>query len=163
MQDWRIGIGYDLHVVTMDRPLRLGGVTVPCDFGLRGHSDADVVLHAVIDGLFGAAGLADIGEHFPDDDPAWAGADSRDLLGVALQELRQEGWVVHNLDLIIIAEKPRLRDHKGAIRQSLARLLSIPEERVGVKAKTAEGLDSIGAGQALACQAAVLIWRPMAG
>jgi 2-C-methyl-D-erythritol 2,4-cyclodiphosphate synthase len=161
VQDWRIGIGYDLHAVATGRPLRLGGVTVPCDIGLQGHSDADIVLHAVIDALFGAAGLPDIGEHFPDHDPAWRGTDSRVLLRTALQEVLGEGWTVHNVDVIIVTERPRLREHKGAIRSSLAGLLSVPEGRISVKAKTCEGFDAIGNGRAMACQAAVLIRRPL--
>ncbi len=150
-------MGYDLHAVVTGRPLRLGGIQIPWDRGLGGHSDGDVVLHAVIDGLFGAAGLPDIGEHFPDTDPAYAGIDSRALIRRAIEEVTDLGWRVHNLDVMIHAEQPRLGTHKPAIRTSLSQLVNGPEERISVKAKTNEGLDAIGRGEAIACHVAVLL------
>lgn len=157
--DWRIGIGYDLHAVVTGRPLRLGGIDIPWDRGLGGHSDGDVVLHAVIDGLFGAAGLPDIGDHFPDTDPAYAGMDSCALMRRAVEEVAGQGWQVHNLDVMIHAERPRLGAHKPAIRESLSRLVGVSAERIAVKAKTNEGLDAVGRGEAIACHVAVLLKR----
>jgi 2-C-methyl-D-erythritol 2,4-cyclodiphosphate synthase len=151
----RVGIGYDLHRLVAGRPLRLGGVVVPHDKRLVGHSDADVVLHAVIDAMLGAAGLGDIGERFPDTDPAYRDADSGQLLRQVLVEVRAAGLGPACVDVIIHAEQPRLAKHKPAIRQSLAGLLELPIEAVNVKAKTNEGLDAIGRGEAIACWACV--------
>lgn len=156
----RVGIGYDLHRLVAGRPLVLGGVRIPFERGLTGHSDADVVLHAVIDALLGAAGLGDIGERFPDTDPAFQGADSGRLLQAVVAEVRGKGYRPAWVDLIIHAELPTLGPHKPAIRQSLARLLELPTEAVNVKAKTNEGLDAIGRGEAIACWACVGVTRP---
>jgi 2-C-methyl-D-erythritol 2,4-cyclodiphosphate synthase len=151
----RVGIGYDLHRLVVGRPLRLGGIVVPHDKGLVGHSDADVVLHAVIDAMLGAAGLGDIGERFPDTDPAYRDADSGQLLRQVFADMRAAGFRPACVDVIIHAEQPRLAGHKPAIRQSLAGLLELPIEAVNVKAKTNEGLDAIGRGEAIACWACV--------
>lgn len=157
--DWRIGIGYDIHAVVPDRVLMLGGIEVPADFGLSGHTDGDVVLHAVIDAMLGAAGLPDIGEHFPDDDPAHKGRRSSELLEEVLREVNDLGWRINNLDLTIRAEKPKLAAYKNRLRQSLASLLSLDPERIGVKAKTNEGFDAVGEGRAIACEAALILKR----
>lgn len=152
----RIGIGYDLHRTATGRRLVLGGVEIPCGFGLAGHSDADVVLHAICDALLGAAALGDIGEHFPDDDPRWKDADSRRLLAVVLRLIQAADLAPAQVDLIIHAERPKLRDQKPAIRASVAGLLGLPEQRVSVKATTNEGLGPIGRGEAIACWAVVV-------
>lgn len=157
--DWRIGIGFDIHEVVTGRPLRLGGLTLDSARGLGGHSDGDVVLHAIIDALFGAAGLGDIGEHFPDTDPRWAGCDSRELVARAMREVRDRRWGVHNLDVIVITERPRLASHKGPMAAAVAQLLDTAPERVSIKAKTHEGLDAVGRGEAMSCHAAVLLKR----
>ncbi len=154
---YRVGTGYDLHRTAEGRPLILGGERIPCAFGLAGHSDADVVLHAVCDALLGAAGLGDIGELFPDTDPAYKDADSRGLLAEVLERVRSAGYSVGNLDVIIHAQRPKLSEHKPRIRASLAELLELPPDAVGVKATTNEGLDAIGRGEALACWATVLL------
>lgn len=149
----RVGIGTDLHRTEAGRPLILGGVTIESPFGLAGHSDADVVLHAVIDALLGAAGQPDIGELFPDTDPKYRGADSRDLLKVALARIQAAGFAVVNVDVTIHAQRPKLSAHKNTIRGSLSKLLGIIGERIGVKAKTGEGLDAVGRGEAIGCTA----------
>jgi 2-C-methyl-D-erythritol 2,4-cyclodiphosphate synthase len=147
----RVGIGTDLHRLEAGRRLVLGGVPIECEFGLAGHSDADVVLHAVADALLGAAGLPDIGEQFPDTDPRFRGADSRKLLHSVVALVRAQGYAVANVDVVVHAERPRLSAHKPAMRSSIADLLGVPVERVGVKAKTNEGLDAVGRGEAIAC------------
>ncbi len=157
--EWRIGIGYDIHAVVLDRVLMLGGIEVPAEFGLSGHTDGDVVLHAVIDAMLGAAGLPDIGEHFPDNDPAYKGRPSSELLEEALREVNDLGWRINNLDLTIRAEKPKLAAYKNRLRQSLAVLMSLDPERIGVKAKTNEGFDAVGEGRAIACEAALTLKR----
>lgn len=156
----RIGIGYDLHRLVPDRPLVLGGVTIPHDRGLLGHSDGDAVLHALCDALLGAAGAGDIGELFPDSDPRWKDAHSRVFVEAACERVSAIGLEIANVDLIVHAQEPRLGPHKAAIRAAVADLLAIPLERVAVKATTNEGLDAIGQGRALACWAAVLLTSP---
>ena len=156
---YRSGIGYDLHRTAEDRPLVLGGVRIPCEFGLAGHSDADVVLHALCDALLGAAGLGDIGELFPDTDPAYTDADSRRFVENVLARIQSAGYSVCNLDVIVHAERPKLTEYKPRIRASLAQLLALPIDTVGVKATTNEGLDAIGRGEAIACWATVLLTR----
>ncbi len=148
-----MGIGTDLHRLVPGRPLVLGHVAIPFELGPLGHSDGDVVLHAVIDALAGAAGLPDIGEMFPDTDPTFAGADSGQLLATAMERLRAAGWAVVNVDVIIHAQRPKLSAYKPAIRAELARLLDLPSGAVSIKAKTNEGLDAIGRGEAIACTA----------
>ncbi|MFQ5807724.1 MAG: 2-C-methyl-D-erythritol 2,4-cyclodiphosphate synthase, partial [Phycisphaerae bacterium] len=134
-----------------------GGVPIPHECGLAGHSDADIVLHALCDALLGAAGLGDIGELFPDSDPAYKDADSRRFVAEVLARVRTAGYSVNNVDVIIHAERPKLADHKARIKASLAALLGLPADAVGVKATTSEGLDAIGRGEALACWATVLL------
>jgi 2-C-methyl-D-erythritol 2,4-cyclodiphosphate synthase len=153
----RVGIGYDVHRLVEGRPLILGGVRIPYRRGLAGHSDADAVLHALCDALLGALGQPDIGVLFPDTDPQWQDADSRQFVVAALRRVLAAGYEVGNVDLIIHAEQPKLGSQKDAIRQAIAELLGLPPESVGVKATTNEGLDAIGRGEAIACWAAVLV------
>jgi 2-C-methyl-D-erythritol 2,4-cyclodiphosphate synthase len=155
----RVGIGHDTHRLAEGRPLLLGGVRVEHCRGLLGHSDADVVLHAVTDALLGAAGLGDIGDAYPDTDPAWRGADSSRFLSETLARLNQEGWRIVNLDVIIFAQEPKLGPAKAAIRARLADLLRLDAGCVNVKAKTGERVGSIGRAEAIGCQAVVLIDR----
>ncbi|RMF83110.1 MAG: 2-C-methyl-D-erythritol 2,4-cyclodiphosphate synthase [Planctomycetota bacterium] len=153
----RVGVGYDLHRTEPGRRLVLGGVEIPHHAGLVGHSDADVVLHAICDALLGAAALGDIGELFPDSDPKYAGADSRRFIADVLARVNRAGFTVSNVDVVIHAQQPRLTPHKPAIRDSLAELLALPTSAVGVKATTNEGLDAVGRGEAMACWAVVLL------
>jgi 2-C-methyl-D-erythritol 2,4-cyclodiphosphate synthase len=157
-----VGIGHDTHRLMEGRPLILGGVHVEYARGLVGHSDADVVLHALTDALLGAAGLGDIGDAFPDTDPANKDADSRHFLEGTLKRLNQAGWHVVNVDVIIFAQEPKLGPVKGRIRQRLAELLDLPGDAVNVKAKTGEKVGHIGRAEAIGCQAAVLIDRKQA-
>lgn len=159
MSDLRVGLGYDLHRLVEDRPLILGGVTIPYERGLLGHSDADVVLHAIIDALLGATGQGDIGELFPDTDAEWKGADSRKLFAEVMRRVVEAGWAVVNCDLNVVAQKPKLKDHKPAIRQSIAGLLGVDTSLVNVKAKTREGLDAVGRAEAIEVHTVVLLQR----
>ncbi len=142
----RIGFGYDSHRFEEGRPLVLGGVRIPDAPGLKGHSDADVLIHAVIDALLGAAALGDIGSHFPDTDPKWKGADSAKLLEQVVAEVAAAGYAVGNVDATVICERPRLRPHVEAIRARLAKLLQTDISSVSVKGKTNEKMDDVGAG-----------------
>ena len=153
----RVGSGHDTHRLEAGRPLILGGVKIPHDKGLAGHSDADVVLHAITDALLGAAGLGDIGEHFPDTDPQYHGADSALLLQNVWAKLSAAGWRVENLDVTIFAQEPKLSPHKAAMRINIAALLGISESAVNVKAKTGESVGHIGRSEAIGCHAVVLI------
>ena len=154
----RIGFGYDSHVFTdAAKPLVLGGVLIPDSPGLKAHSDGDVLIHAVIDALFGAAALGDIGSHFPDTDAAWEGADSALLLETAMAEVRAAGHQLGNLDVTVICERPRLRPHVEAIRARLARILGVDVAQVSVKGKTNEKMDDVGAGKGIVVHAAVLL------
>jgi 2-C-methyl-D-erythritol 2,4-cyclodiphosphate synthase len=155
----RVGIGHDTHRLAEGRPLILGGVRLEHGRGLVGHSDADVVLHAVTDALLGAAGLGDIGDAFPDSDPAYKDADSRFFLDSALQRLKQSGFGVVNIDVTIFAQEPKLGPIKVRVRQRLAELLGMPEGAVNVKAKTGERVGHIGRAEAIACLAVALIER----
>jgi 2-C-methyl-D-erythritol 4-phosphate cytidylyltransferase/2-C-methyl-D-erythritol 2,4-cyclodiphosphate synthase len=157
--DIRIGQGYDLHRLVPGRPLVLGGVTIPFELGLAGHSDADVVCHAVTDAVLGAAGLGDIGRHFPDTDARWKGADSVALLAAAFALVQDAGYGVVNVDVTIIAERPKLATHADAMRANLARALGCAVGQVSVKAKTNEGVESMGAGTSMAAHAVALIAR----
>ncbi len=157
--EYRVGIGHDTHRLVPGRPLILGGVEVAFDRGLAGHSDADVVLHALTDALLGAAGQGDIGDAFPDDDPRWAGAASSLFVQEACRRLQQSHWRVVNCDIIVFAEQPKLGPLKSAIRQRIAELLSVPVGVVNVKAKTGEKVGHIGRGEAIAAQAVVLLAR----
>jgi len=154
---YRTGIGYDIHRLVDHRPLIIGGVHIPHDKGLLGHSDADVVLHAVTDALLGAAGLGDIGDLFPDTDPAYKDIDSKILLTKVMEKLTAAGYAPSNLDIIIHAESPKMSPHKKTIAASIAKLVSLPPSHVSVKAKTNEGVGPIGQAQAIACTAAAMI------
>ncbi len=153
----RVGIGHDTHRLAEGRPLILGGIRIDHPRGLLGHSDADVVLHAVADALLGAAGLGDIGEHYPDTDPRWSGLDSGKLLDEVVARLARDGWTTVNCDLVIHAQEPKLGPHKSALRENLARLLRVAPSAVNVKAKTGELVGPIGRAEAIACEAVVLI------
>lgn len=142
----RVGFGYDSHRFEAGRPLMLGGVPIPDAPGLKGHSDADVLLHAVIDALLGAAARGDIGSHFPDTDPQWKGADSAQLLASVVAEVHAAGYTVGNIDATVICERPKLRPHVETIRARLAALLQIDVGCVSVKGKTNEKMDDVGAG-----------------
>jgi 2-C-methyl-D-erythritol 4-phosphate cytidylyltransferase / 2-C-methyl-D-erythritol 2,4-cyclodiphosphate synthase len=155
----RIGQGYDLHRLAQGRSLVLGGVTIPFDLGLMGHSDADVVCHAVTDAVLGAAGLGDIGRHFPDTDPRFKGADSVALLAAACGLVREAGYSVVNVDVTVIAERPKLAPHADAMRRNLAGALGCDVAQVSVKAKTNEGVESMGNGTSMAAHAVALIAR----
>jgi 2-C-methyl-D-erythritol 2,4-cyclodiphosphate synthase len=155
----RVGIGHDTHRLAEGRPLILGGVRVEHPRGLVGHSDADVVLHAVTDALLGAAGLGDIGDAYPDTDPALAGADSHHFLAGTLERLNRASWRIVNVDVIVFAQEPKLGALKGRIRENLAELLCLDVGAVNVKAKTGERVGAIGRAEAISCQAVVLIER----
>ncbi|NSX03413.1 2-C-methyl-D-erythritol 2,4-cyclodiphosphate synthase [Cupriavidus gilardii] len=157
--DIRVGQGYDVHALVPGRKLVLGGVEIPHDRGLLGHSDADALLHAITDALFGAAGLGDIGRHFPDTDPAFAGADSRALLREAVRRVREAGFEVGNVDATVIAQAPKLAPHIGAMVAKLAEDLGIAVGRCNVKAKTNEKLGFEGRQEGIVAQAVVLLWR----
>jgi 2-C-methyl-D-erythritol 2,4-cyclodiphosphate synthase len=159
----RVGLGHDTHRLVKNRPLILGGVTIEFDRGLTGHSDADIVLHALTDALLGAAALGDIGDAFPDTDPAYAGINSAILLGRALDRVRDAGWRLINLDCTIFAQRPKLAPYKPLIRQRLAELLGLPVEAVNVKAKTGELVGPIGREEAMSADAIVLIERTQTG
>lgn len=154
----RVGLGYDIHRVNAECTLVLGGVTFQDCPGLEGHSDADVVFHAVADALLGAAGLGDIGDHFPDDSPRWKDADSAEILSTAVRAVRENGGLrPHNVDVNVLAERPRLSPQKDAMRRNIASLLDLPYGRVNVKARSAEGLGPVGHCRAIAAQAVVLL------
>ncbi|MDH4051231.1 MAG: 2-C-methyl-D-erythritol 2,4-cyclodiphosphate synthase [Rubrivivax sp.] len=153
----RIGEGWDTHALVPGRPLVLGGVTIPHSHGLLGHSDADALLHAITDALLGAAALGDIGRHFPDTDPAFAGADSGVLLQEAARRVRAAGWTPVNLDATIVAQAPRLAPHLGAMCERIAALLSLPVGAVNVKAKTAEKMGPVGEGRSIEARAVCLL------
>jgi 2-C-methyl-D-erythritol 2,4-cyclodiphosphate synthase len=155
----RVGIGHDTHRLAEGRPLLLGGIRIAHSRGLVGHSDADVVLHALTDALLGAAGLGDIGDAYPDSDPAWKDADSRRFLRATLARLNQDGWRVVNVDVILFAQEPRLGPVKADIRVNLAQLLGVEAGCVNVKAKTGEYVGHIGRAEAVACQVVALIER----
>ncbi len=155
----RIGTGYDLHRLIDGRPLVLGGVVIPFDKGLAGHSDADAVCHAVTDALLGAAASGDIGRHFPDTDPRWKDADSLMLLARAVEMVASAGYAVVNVDVVVIAERPKLAPYVDAMRSHLARALRVTPAQVGVKGKTNEGVGSIGAGESIAVHAVALLAR----
>ncbi|MDR2103232.1 MAG: 2-C-methyl-D-erythritol 2,4-cyclodiphosphate synthase [Treponema sp.] len=153
----RIGLGRDLHRLVPGRPFRLGGVELPADSGELGHSDGDVLAHAVTDALLGAAGIGDIGELFPPSDPRWKDADSLELLRSAFARVRALGWGIINLDTVVICEKPRVLPYREAIRASLASVLGIPAEAVFVKGKTNEALGPAGEGLAVEALAVALL------
>jgi 2-C-methyl-D-erythritol 2,4-cyclodiphosphate synthase len=153
----RVGQGWDLHRLVSGRPLMLGGIKVPFDRGLLGHSDGDVVLHAVADALLGALALGDIGQHFPDTDARFRNADSAQLLAQVVELVTLRGGRIGNVDVTVLAEQPKLAPHMPAMQARLAQVLGIEPVRVGLKAKTAEGLDAVGRGEAIAAMAVVLV------
>lgn len=153
----RVGEGWDVHQLVAGRKLILGGIDVPHTMGLLGHSDADALLHAITDALLGAAGLGDIGRHFPDTDPAFRGADSSALLAEAARRVREAGWEPVNLDSTIIAQAPKMAPHIPAMRARIAQVLGMAEDRVNVKAKTAEKLGPVGEGRSIEARAVVLL------
>ena len=157
--EYRVGLGHDTHRLGPDRPLILGGVRVDYDRGLVGHSDADVLLHAVTDALLGAAALGDIGELFPDTDPSNKDLDSRIFLGAALARVRELGWEPVNLDCTLFAQRPKLSSYKPTIAQHLAQLLDLPADCVNIKAKTGEKVGPIGREEAMSADAIVLLRR----
>jgi 2-C-methyl-D-erythritol 2,4-cyclodiphosphate synthase len=157
--DLRVGEGWDVHRLVPGRPLILGGVNIPHDKGLLGHSDADALAHAITDALLGAAGLGDIGRHFPDTAAEFAGADSMVLLASALQAVQAAGWRLVNVDSTVIAQSPKLAPHIGAMRARLAEVLQLDGGAVNVKAKTAEKLGPVGAGEAMEARAGCLLAR----
>ena len=154
---FRIGQGHDLHVLAEGRPLIIGGVTIPYERGLLGHSDADVLLHAVTDAVLGAAGLGDIGRHFSDRDPRWAGADSRLFLREAVRLARESGWAVVNVDATVHAQAPKIAPHAAAMMACIAADLGVEPGQVNVKAKTNEGLGYLGRGEGIAASAVALL------
>lgn len=154
---FRIGQGYDVHALTPGRPLIVGGVDIPHHSGLLGHSDADVLLHAITDALLGAAGLGDIGGMFPDTDPRWKGADSRMLLREAMAAVVRAGWKLGNLDATIIAQAPRVKPHVAAMRANIAADLGVAAEAVNIKGKTTERLGFVGRGEGIAAEAIALL------
>ena len=154
---WRVGEGWDIHALVPGRPLVLGGITIEHPLGLMGHSDADALLHALTDALLGAAGLGDIGQHFPDTDPAYQGADSSVLLQRALQAVQDAGWDVVNADCTVVAQAPKLSPHIPRMRQRMAQLLGLPVSAVNVKAKTAEHLGPVGEQRAMEARAVCLL------
>ena len=155
----RVGEGWDTHALVEGRPLMLGGVQIPHDKGLLGHSDADVLLHAITDALLGAAGLGDIGHHFPDTDEKYKGANSAVLLQKAYDTVKQLGWHLGNVDCTIIAQAPKLAPHRSDIRSSIAKALGVPESLINVKAKTAEKMGPVGEGRSMEARAVVLIYK----
>lgn len=156
---WRIGEGWDIHALVEGRPLVLGGVTIAHTHGLLGHSDADALCHAITDALLGAAGLGDIGRHFPDTDPAFRGADSLRLLAEAARRVAAAGWAIVNIDSTVVAQAPRLAPHIGAMRECLSGALGLPTEAVNVKAKTAESMGPVGERRAIEARAVCLLQR----
>ncbi|KUK12042.1 MAG: 2-C-methyl-D-erythritol 2,4-cyclodiphosphate synthase [Moorella sp. 60_41] len=153
----RIGLGFDVHPLVEGRKLILGGVEIPYERGLAGHSDADVLLHALADALLGAAALGDIGQHFPDDDPRLAGIDSTLLLREAWQKVSQLGFSLANADCVVVAERPRLAPYIPAMRERIADVLAVPIKKIGIKATTTEGLGFAGRGEGIAALATVLL------
>lgn len=155
--NFRIGEGWDVHALVPGRKLMLGGVNVPHTAGLMGHSDADVLLHAITDAVLGAAGLGDIGRHFPDTDPQFKGADSSVLLAEAMRRVRQQGWELVNVDSTIVAQAPKLAPHMPDIQAGVAKALGVAPDQVNVKAKTAEKLGPVGQGQSMEARAVALL------
>lgn len=156
---FRVGQGFDVHALVQGRPLVLGGVTIPHTHGLLGHSDADALLHAVTDAILGAAGLGDIGRHFPDTDPAYEGADSSMLLRAAMAKVRQARWIVINVDATVHAQAPRIGPHAQAMAANIAADLELEPDQVNIKAKTNEGLGYLGRREGIAVTAVAMLGR----
>jgi 2-C-methyl-D-erythritol 2,4-cyclodiphosphate synthase len=155
----RIGLGHDTHRLEAGRPLILGGVSIEFQLGLAGHSDADVLLHAITDAILGALALGDIGEWFPNTDPEWHGAASDIFLKRSVELVRERGWEVGNLDCTVFAEQPKISPYKTQIEQNIAAVIGLALDCVNLKAKTGEGVDSIGRGESMSASAAVLLYR----
>ncbi|MDA3936876.1 MAG: 2-C-methyl-D-erythritol 2,4-cyclodiphosphate synthase [Actinomycetota bacterium] len=155
----RIGLGYDMHAFQQGRALVLGGVTIPSESGLAGHSDADVLVHALMDALLGAMRSGDIGEHFPDTDPAFAGVSSLDLLAHVAELMMREGWKLIDADTVLVMESPKVAPFRAEMRANIACRLGVDVDRIGVKATTTEGLDATGRGEGAAAHAVVLLDR----
>lgn len=153
----RVGMGYDVHRLTSGRDLIIGGVKIPYERGLLGHSDADVLLHAIMDSLLGAAGLGDIGQHFPDTDPAFKGADSMELLSHVGRLIHEAGYEIGNIDATIIAQAPKMKPHIPAMEENVARALGIEQSQVNIKATTEEGLGFTGSGEGISSQSICLL------
>jgi 2-C-methyl-D-erythritol 2,4-cyclodiphosphate synthase len=153
----RIGNGYDIHRLVSDRPLILGGINIPSDLGLLGHSDADVLTHAIMDAMLGALALGDIGHYFPPSDPKWAGADSIMLLEQVHQLIQNKGWQIGNIDAVVVAEAPKLKPHIKSMCDRLTQALTLDPGQVSIKATTNEGLDAVGNRLAISAHAVVLL------
>jgi 2-C-methyl-D-erythritol 2,4-cyclodiphosphate synthase len=158
--EYRTGLGWDSHRIAVGRPMLLGGVLIESEFGLDGHSDADILLHAITDSLLGALALGDIGMHFPDTDPRWKGAESMQFLLHAVGMVRERGYEIVNLDTTVILERPKLKDYRGKIREHIAGSLGVGVDCVSVKFKTAEKVGPVGEGKSAEAQAMVLVRRP---
>ena len=159
----RIGLGYDVHALVPGRPLKLGGIEIESTHGLLGHSDADVLLHAITDAILGAAGLGDIGRLFPDTDARHQGADSHELLRIAVAKVHEAGWSVGNIDAVVVAQRPKIAPHVAAMQARIGAALDLPADAIGIKGKTSEHLGFTGRGEGIAAQAvALLIRRPAA-
>ena len=157
MKDYRTGLGWDVHRIAPGRPLILGGIAIPCEFGLEGHSDADVLAHAITDAILGAAALGDIGMHFPDTEPQWKGAGSLQFLRHACGLAGKQGYEIVNIDSTVILERPKLKDYRLAIRESLAEAMGMELDCVSVKFKTAEKVGPVGEGRSAEAQAIALL------
>jgi 2-C-methyl-D-erythritol 2,4-cyclodiphosphate synthase len=155
----RVGLGYDVHALVPGRTLKLGGVEIESAHGLLGHSDADVLLHAITDAVLGAAGLGDIGGLFPDTDPRHKGADSLEMLRLAVERVRAAGWTVANVDAVLIAQRPKIAPHVPAMRARIALVLGVAASAIGIKGKTTEHLGFSGRGEGIAAQAVALLVR----
>ena len=155
----RIGNGYDIHQLGAGRPLILGGVEIPHELGLVGHSDADVLTHAIMDAMLGALSLGDIGHYFPPTDPQWAGADSLMLLSKVHQLVKDKGWQVGNIDSVVVAERPKLKPHIAIMRSNLATLLQVQPDQIGIKATTNEKLGPVGREEGIAAYAVILLFE----
>ncbi|WP_249419345.1 2-C-methyl-D-erythritol 2,4-cyclodiphosphate synthase [Hydrogenophilus thiooxidans] len=156
---FRVGIGYDVHALVPGRPCVIGGVVIPAPFGLKGHSDADVLAHAITDAVLGAAALGDIGALFPDDDPRWQGADSIMLLTEAWRRVAASGWQLANLDAVVIGERPKILPYVATMKARLAAALDCLPEQIQIKGKTHEKLGALGRGEGIAAHAVVLLWQ----
>lgn len=156
---YRIGTGYDTHQLGEDRPLIVGGISIPHSLGLIGHSDADILLHSITDAILGALGEGDIGEHFPDTDPEFKGMDSIIFLNHALKLMKDKSWYVGNLDCTIFAQKPKLKDFKPIIKKHLAEVMSLEENQINIKAKTGEKVGPVGREEAMSASATILLIR----
>ena len=153
----RIGNGYDIHKLVSDRPLILGGIQIPHELGLLGHSDADVLTHAIMDAMLGALSLGDIGHYFPPTDPQWAGADSLVLLTQVHQLIREQGWQIGNIDSVVVAERPKLKPHIEKMRAKLATVLELAPNQIGIKATTNEKLGPVGREEGICAYAVILL------